>query len=51
MPALAKHAWKGGIEEEPEEGGDSERMTVRICSRAAEPSLQVVGTISNEEGR
>ena len=51
MPALAKHARKGRNEGEPEDGGGSKRMTVRMCSKAAEWSLQVVGTISNGEGR
>ena len=51
MLALAKQALKGGNEGEPEDGGDSKRMTVRMCSKAAESLLRVVGTISNGEGR
>jgi hypothetical protein len=50
-PALARHARKGGVEEAALGGGGSERMTVRMCSRAVESSLRVVGTISNGEGR
>jgi hypothetical protein len=49
-PALARHARKGVVEEEPTVGSGSRRMTVRMCSRAAESSRQVVGTISNEIG-
>ena len=48
-PAFAKHARKGGTEEDPSGGRGSERMTVRMCSRAAESSLRVVGTMLNEE--
>ncbi len=46
MPALEKHARKGGVEEPLVVGrSGSRRMLMRIYSRAAESSAQVIGTI------
>jgi hypothetical protein len=51
MLPLGRHEWKVGIEEEPSAGGSLWRLTVNMCSKVAELSLEVVGTISNEEQR
>jgi hypothetical protein len=46
MPALAKHARKGGVVEPLVVGrSGSRRMLTRICSRAAESSARVIGAI------